>query len=380
MANTLTGLIPVIYKGLDIVARERIGIMPRITTDSDLSMAAIGQSVRSFVTASNAAVDITPGAYAPASGSQAISYNEIQITKSKSVPVQWTGEEVRAVGGQYEQMLSNQFAQAFRTLSNLVEVDLASAMTAGASRAYGTAGTTPFGTANDLSDSASLLQILDDNGTPSMQDLGYVGSNATMANFRSKNPVLFKVNEAGTADLLRQGIIGQLQGMNIGQSAALSTLHTKGTGATWAANGVQAVGATLLLVTGGTGTIVAGDVITFAGDTNKYVVAADLAAGVLAINAPGLRQATGAASALTVGNSYTPNLAFHKASTILLARQPIMPPGGDSALDVTTVTDPVSGLPFQVALYRQYRQLHIEVGMAWGVKVVKPDYIALNLG
>jgi hypothetical protein len=44
-----------------------------------------------------------------------------------------------------------------------------------------------------------------------------------------------------------------------------------------------------------------------------------------------------------------------------------MPEGGDTADDVMNVTDPVSGITFQIALYRQYRQVRYEVGLAWGV-------------
>ncbi len=39
--------------------------------------------------------------------------------------------------------------------------------------------------------------------------------------------------------------------------------------------------------------------------------------------------------------------------------------GGDTADDVMNVTDPVSGITFQIALYRQYRQVRYEVGVAW---------------
>lgn len=379
-SNTLTGLIPVIYKGLDVVARERIGLIPAVTLDSDLAQAAVGQSVRSFVTPSSSSVSITPGAYAPDTGGQSIAYNEILINKAKAVPVSWTGEEVRSVGSQYEAMLAAQFAQAFRTISNEIEVDLATAMLNGASRAFGTAGTTPFGTAGDLSDSAGVLRILDDNGTP-FQDLHYVANNATMANFRGKQSVLFKANEAGTDELLRQGVIGQLQGMMIGQSNALGTGHTKGTGAnTYVTTSNISVGATTIPATSGSGTILAGDIVTFAGDTNKYVVTSDLAAGSFTIGGPGLKVANTTGTVITVGANYTGDLAFHRSSTVLLARPPIMPPGGDMALDVMDILDPVSGLPFQVALYRQYRQLHIEVSSAWGVKVIKGDYIATNLG
>lgn len=59
---------------------------------------------------------------------------------------------------------------------------------------------------------------------------------------------------------------------------------------------------------------------------------------------------------------------------------PGMLQGGDRADDVTVVTDPVSGISFQVAVYREYRRVRYEVGLAWGVKLIKPEHVAILMG
>ena len=50
------------------------------------------------------------------------------------------------------------------------------------------------------------------------------------------------------------------------------------------------------------------------------------------------------------------------------------------ATDVTSITDPVSGLTFEFALYKQFLQNVIHVRLAWGTKVVKEEHIATLIG
>jgi len=123
-------------------------------------------------------------------------------------------------------------------------------------------------------------------------------------------------------------------------------------------------------------------VLAFEDDsTNKYVVNTGITApGSLVIGGPGLKQAQTDGKTITVGNNYTGNWAFERNAIHLVTRLPLMPDGGDAAEDVQEVVDPITGLAFQVALYRQYRQVSYEVGIAWGTKAVKSDFIATLLG
>lgn len=230
-ANTITNLIPLLYEALDVVSRELVGFIPAVSRDSNAEKAALNQTVNIFVAPAATTNNITPGVTAPDNGDQTIGNTTMTITKSKYAPVRWNGEEQRAVSqtGQHRNVVRDQFTQAMRALVNEVETDVAIEAYKNASRSYGTAGTAPFGTANDLSDTAQVLKILDDNGAPRTGRQLVLGT-AAMANIRGKQSVLFKVNEAGSSDMLRDGMTDRLEGMAIRNSGAISQV-TKGTGA-----------------------------------------------------------------------------------------------------------------------------------------------------
>lgn len=388
MANTLTSLIPTIYESLDVVSREQIGFIPAVSKNSNGERAALNQTIMIPIAPQAALADNTAAVTAPNTGDETIGNVSMTISKSKHYPIRWNGEEQRGLinAGSYGGLLLNQFNQAFRTLTNQIDIDLWTTAYQGASRAYGTAGTAPFGTAGDLSDIANVRKILDDNGVP-QTDLQLALGSGAIANLRGKQNVLFKVNESGTSELLREGIIGRLEGMNIRNSNAVQAV-TKGTGASYTTDTAgYAVGATAITLITGTGTVLVGDTVTFAGDTNKYVVAAGVAApGVITLAAPGLKVAIAAsATAMTIGNTATPNVAFSSSAIQLITRAPALPVGPDGkamdmADDMIQVTDPITGITFEIAVYRQFMQLVYHVRLAWGYQAIKQNHIALLLG
>lgn len=377
MSNTLTGLIPTIYTALDTVSREQVGLIPAVSRNAKADAAAKGQTVTAPVAPIATTVDITPGANAPNDGDQSIGNVEVKITKSKMAPVKWNGEEQLALGpaGTYNTILADQFTQAFRALSNEVDSDLA-ALYYASSRAVGEAGKTPFGVAGDLSDAANARQVMSDNGAPTT-DLQMVLGSSAIANLRGKQSVLFKVNESGTDTLLREGVIGRLEGFNIHESANIKKHASAATG--YLVNGDKKEGDIIIAVDTGTGAFKAGDIVTFAGDAHQYVIAA-ATASTITLAAPGLRQDLADDTVITVLGTYTANMAFDRGAFLLAARTPAMPEGGDTADDVMNVTDPKSGITFQVALYRQYRQVRYEVGLSWGVAPVKTEHSCIILG
>jgi len=386
-ANVLTNLIPTLYLALDTVSRELVGFIPAVTRDSTFARAAIGQTVRSFVAPAATAFTIVPDVKRTDSGNQTIGNISLAITESRACPVRWQGEEsmqMNAPGGSgVRQIIIDQFAQAMRTLVNEIEEDLAG-LYVNASRAIVPDATTLFSAT--LRDAANVRKILSDNGSP-LTDLQMVVGTTEGAALRSLTQ-LNQVNTSGDTNLLRQGIIGSIMGFDIRESGKVITPAIGTESGATVDTGAYSIGdVTVNYTTGGTGTYVAGDIITFSTDlthyyVNKTLITPNVASCALVLNAPGLMQAiTGASSPTSAQRATgTRNMAFARSAIILATRLPALPEGGDSAVDRTTITDPRSGLSFDVAHYMEYHQSAFEISIAWGVKAVKEEHIAILAG
>ena len=379
--NTITGLIPEIYEALDIVSRELTGMIPSATMNASANEASVGQAIRVDVEPAGNVSNITPAMVVPDPTGQTSGFTDIIITKSRAAEFGFNGEDQKGLntGAGYGTVRANKIAQAIRALTNEVETDLCGLQST-FSRAHGTAGTAPFGTANDYTDASNVLKILKDNGSP-LQDNQLVINTTAGVNLLGKQAA---VADAGSDSILRQGVLLDINGMPIRESAQVNT-STSGTSANAVTTAGHAVGITsIVLKAGGTGTIVAGDVITFAGDTNQYVVTTGVAAvsgATIVIAAPGLRQALPVGDkAITITAASSRNMAFNRSAIVLAARAPARPSEGDMASDVIIITDPRSGLSMEFAMYKGYRKVRYEVGLAWGVKNIKPEHTALLLG
>lgn len=382
MANTITNLIPELYESLDVVSRELVGFIPAVTLDAMAERAAKDQTIRTFVAPAAAAGDITPAATTPDDGNQTIGNVTLAITKARRVPIRWNGEEELslAAGHGAAAIRQAQIQQAIRTLTNEIEADLAG-LHLYASRAAGAAATVPFGTAGDYTAASLTRKILVDNGAP-VSDMQLVIDTAAGANLRGKQAGYDASN--ANDSILRQGVLLDINGMMVRESAQVKTFTAGSFTSGTLTSAVRAVGATALAATADyTAGLAAGDVITLAHESNahKYVITA-VAAGTITIAAPGLKTATAATGtvAITLVASTTRSMGFARSAIVLAQRLPALPNGGDMAVDRTSITDPRSGLSFEVAMYPQYRQMQYEISCAWGVKVVKTEHVALLLG
>lgn len=378
MANVLTSLAADIYVAADMVGRELTGIIPSVTINGGSERAALNDTVRSHFTRTPTVTTITPSMTIPEGDDQTVDSKTLTLDTTAAVKIPWTGEDIKHVnnGSGFQTIYGDQIKQAFRAIANQIETSLWNAVRKGASRAYGTAGTTPF--ASNFNEIPQLRKILADNGMPFDGQVSLCVNTTAGANLRSLAQ-LQKVNEAGGSELLKQGTLLDLQGFFLKESAAVTTV-TKGTGASYLLNGALAVGDTTITVDTGSGTILAGDIVTFAGTTDKYVVNTALSGATFAIGSPGSRAVEADNDAVTVGNDFTANVALHKSAAELAIRPMADPPGGDLASDTMVVQDPWSGLVFEIKAYKGFKKAMFMVSCVYGVKAWKPNHIAVLLG
>jgi hypothetical protein len=377
MANTLTNLIPLAYEALDVVSREVTGFLGAVNLDAAAETIAKGQTVYSPVAPVNTTDNITPAMTVTAATDQTIGTKSLTIDSYKSSGFNWAAEEEFGVssGGRFEAIMRDQLAQCFRVHVNEIETALGLAAKNGASRAIGTtAGTAPI-----LADFAGAQKILTDNGAPATGRSVILDTTAGVALRGIAN--LYKVNESGDSGLLRNGVLGSLYGFDLRESAGISSA-TAGTGASYTTTSAGfAVGTTSIPLITGTGTVLAGDIVTFAGDANKYVVAAGVSApGTITLAAPGLKVAMSAATkAMTIFGTSARNIALSRNAITLATRLPKFQ-AGDQAADRYVMTDPNTGISFEITMWPGQRMVKYEVAIAYGMSVIKPEHLAVIIG
>ena len=374
----LNELIPAIRIALDKVNRGMPGMMSSVYRDSSAEGVAIGQEIIFPVSAEKKLRDVVPGQNIPAYEGDDVGNRKLKITKQKACDIKWTGNELLEMANLQPNILADEFSQCFETLMSAIEQDMCLTAVAGGlegGNIIGEAGTEPF--TQDLKLFTQTYKVMEDNKVP-LNDLKYVLNTTASMNLRNL-PQLQKLNESA-GSLLRESEIGRLFKYDVAETNEIKK-HTKGAGTGYFVNaeaGVEA-GTKLIPIDSGHGTIAKGDIVSF-GNGNKYVVAKDCTTvGTLELVTP-IKERLENDTAVTVENDYTPCVAFQKNALWLATRSIPNPKGGDAAKDIYYATDPVSGLTFMISEYGEYHQMRVEVAIAWGTGIVKPQNIVTLLG
>ena len=382
MANTFGTLVTSVQANLDTVLREQIGYIPAVSINAEAAQAAIGQVIQYPIAPVMVAMDGTAVCCAdnPCPPDQAFGVGNMVVDHDRIVNLCWTAEEDRQVNNSYgysgANFRDNQIQQGIRTLVNEVETSIA-AVGYNAAQVYTPASTTLFSTqADNFKDLTLIRKLLIDNATPD-SDLHLVMNTLSGAQVRNLYN-LTRANENASDATVRRGSLLELMNFQLHESYAAGVNRTNGSGTAYEVVGAQTAGDTTVPVDTGTGTILSGQLITFAGNTTVYTVIS-FSGGIITLNR-GLTGPLADNALVTMGAVYSPQLAFKREAIVLAARLPSLIGGEDSAEERAYITDPYSGLTFSLAQYRNRRATTWELGLVWGVKMVKPEMAVLIPG
>jgi hypothetical protein len=381
MANSFTDLANDAFRAADLVGRELVGAIPAVTVNTSAALSvAKGDYVRSHVTRSQTVnTSYAPAMTIPEGTDQTVDSKTMTINSYASVQIPYTKEDVKHLnnGAGWASVYGDQIKQAMRSITNKIEADLLLDIYKNAGNATGTSGTTPF--ASNFNVIADIWKLMADRGCPDDGLTSLVMDTAAAVKMMQL-AALYQVNTSGSNELLRQGELLDLYGIKLRKSAQVA-LHTEGTNANYLTDLLAgySVGDKTIHVDTGTGTLVAGDIVTFGGDTEKYVIGTGFAGdgdGDIVLNS-GLTEAIADGEAVATENAYRANVAFHRDAVELCVRGVA---GDDAAKERVTIYDPHSGLGFELRLYEGYQKMMIEIGCLYGYKVWKPDFVTILQG
>lgn len=379
MANTLTEVIPqLLAQGL-MALREMV-VMPQLVNRAYESLAGPeGSTIDVPIPSAIAVQDVTPSNTPPATADVAPTSVPIALNRWKEAPFYMTDKDLMEVQRGTLPMIAS---EAVKGLANEVDQYLL-AFASQFYGSYGTAGTTPFGD-EKTTDATGIRTILNKQLAP--RDPRHVvldpDAEGSALNVRAFQDASF----GGGVQELLEGRMNRKLGFQWWMDQNVQQ-HTAGTGANYVTNTgtVLPVGTKSIPVDTGTGTILTGDIISFANHTQTYVVTADHSGGTGTVSIePGLVAAVGDGVAVTgpgdtggVGD-HVMNLAFHR-DAIAFATRPLENSQHPASI-IQSAVDPVSGLTLRLEVTREHRRDRYAYDILYGAAVIRRELGARLLG
>jgi hypothetical protein len=371
VANTLTAVIPqLLAQGL-MALRQR-AVTPRLVNTRYESLAGPeGSTIDVPIPSAITAVAVSPAATPPATADIAPTSVAIALDQWYEAPFQLSDKEALEV---MAGTIPMQASEAIKAIGNNVDNYLLGQY----KKFYGwqgTAGTTPF--ASDTSDATGLRKTLFNQLAPN-DDRHVIfdpDAEAQALDLRAFQDASW----TGDIDAIINGKLNDRLGFQWWMDQNVAT-HTAGVpGGTPLTTAVEPIGETSIPVDGmtaTTGTYLEGDIITFAGHTQTYVVTADATAdgggAATLVIAPGLQVSVGNNVAITLKADHVANIGFHRDAIAFATRPLTQDTEGLGAITVSA-TDPVTGLSLRLEVTREHKRRRYSYDILYGANVVRRE-------
>lgn len=373
MANALGFYNPMFYAQEALIVLEKsLGFAARVHRGYDASPAQKGDTINISKPGTFVAQD------APNSTIQDVNTTgvSIKLDNWKEVTFALNDKELTFTK---EKIIADHIRPAAYALADKIDSTIASAVYKDIYTFGGTPGTAP----SSLADIVHARRMLQDNLVPDDGQRHFAFDTAAEENFLQLN--IFNQNPAqGTCveDVVMKGHLGNRFGMELFTSQNIQK-HVPGDiaagGGTIQVNTTANPGDTTVTLKGSSGTLtgslVYGDIITFAGQTQTYVVTeAVVAAGNAAIVkiAPALKAGVAANAAVTVKAAHTANIAFHR-NAFAFATAPLSEIGKElGGVQMATVVDPQSSLTLRSRMWYEGRssKVYVSLDILYGFKTL----------
>lgn len=388
MANSLSAVIPrLLAQGL--LALRQQAIMPRLVNRAYEEMAGMkGSSIDVPLPAVIAVQDVAPANTPPTTADTTPTFKSIPLDQWKEAPFYMTDKDLlEAAGG----IMPMQASEAIKALANTVD-----AYILGLYKKFygysGTAGTAPFSAAPanlDFSDASNIRTVLNQQLAP-LNDR-YLVLDPIAEGKALNQRALQDQSWRGNANVIQEGMIGRALGMDwyMDQNVLQHTAGTITTGLISKASTAYAVGVKTLLATTaastGAAALVIGDIITFAGDTQTYVLTAvatqaSAASDVTLAFEPGLKVAHVGSEAVSVKASHRVNLCFNRQAIAFCSRPLDDTQARELGSIIQSAVDPVSGLTLRLEVTREHRRNRWAYDILYGGEVIRPEFGARLAG
>ncbi len=395
MANTNTVLIPKILARALSVLRERV-IMPRLV-NGDYSADAVkkGTQIEIPIPVAVADQDVAPSNVLVAPTDVTPTSVILPVDRwRQSAPIGLTDKEKTEIEYKLD-FLPMQMEESIKGLANTLNEYIWGQFTNELNGIYGFisnpnlgVGTIlePFQTGttdtSGVSAATGAKRILNQQLCPREDRRGVLSFNAEAAMLDLGQ--ISDADKIGSSDVKVTGEVGRKFGVDWFADDHVPT-HTAGTSyaasTTLSLKQTEAAGSTAISIKDSDddgSTIVAGDILTVAGDSQTYCVVGASApytidnVGVEVSILPALQVTqSGGSQAVTMANSHTVNLVFHRDAIALVMRVLEMDMEGRQGF---MATDPVSGITLRLIVQQQHYQTTWSFDILYGSKLVRPEF------
>ena len=378
MAQDLSVLVPkLLAQGL-LALREN-AVMPRLVNrDYESEAAQKGDTVTIPIPSAIADRNVAPGVVPPASVDSTPTQALIPLDQWREAPFHLTDKEQKE---SLANVIPMQASEAIKSLVNTANAFIMNKYK-GIYGVFGAAGTTPLG--SNTSEATGSRKVLNKQLAPldNRRMVFDPDAESNALDLRAFQDMSF----SGSAEGIVEGKINRKLGFDWFMDQQVPS-HTSGTdtGAP-TVTGANAIGVSVIGLSTGVAEAIdylEGDIIQFAGDSQTYVMTADLTVGASSAGdaniAPVLQIATSGGELVTAPIAdHVVNLAFHR-DAFAFASRPLADSQGLGNI-IESATDPVSGLSLRLEVSRQHKQMQFSYDMLYGAALVRRELAVRMLG